>query len=148
MRQLCWAKIMASQRELISCDAEVSLRQVADIVGISNVSAYYILAALVGKGFVKLSNFKKNSSRGSNAYLLTLKGIWKKQLLILHFIERKCQELEDLRTEIGALEHDAELSIGEESASELKKVIKVRNISTLFCASRVNSFCENLGFLE
>ena len=80
---------MASQRELISCDAEVSFRQVADIVGISNLSAYYILAALVGKGFVKLSNFKKNSRRRSNAYLLTLKGIWGKSLLILHFIKCK-----------------------------------------------------------
>ena len=121
MRQLCWVKVIASQRELISCDAEVSSRQVADIVGISNVSAYYILAALVGKGFVKLSNFKKNSRRGSNAYLLTLKGIREKSLLILHFIKRKRQEFEGLRTKIEALEHDAELPIGEEITSELKK---------------------------
>ena len=84
---------------------------------------------------MKLRNFKKNSRRGSNAYLLTLRGISEKSLLILHFIKRKRQGFEDLRTEIEALEHDAELSIGEESASELKKVIKVRNISTLFCAS-------------
>ena len=112
---------MASQRELISCDAEVSLRQVADIVGISNVSAYYILAALVGKGFVKLSNFKKNSRRRSNAYLLTLKGVWEKSLFILHFIKCKRQELEDLSAEIEALEREAEFSIGEEPTLELKK---------------------------
>ena len=83
-------KVLASQRKqiqeeirlrvmrLISCDAEVSSRQVAEVVGISNGSAYYILAALVDKGFVKLSNFNKKSRRGSNAYLLTLKGIWEK----------------------------------------------------------------------
>jgi len=111
-------KVIAS---LISYDAELSSRQVADIVGISNGLAYYILAALVDKGFVKLSNFKKNSRRGSSAYLLTLKGIREKSLLILHFIKRKRQEFEDLCTEIEALEHDAELSIGEETTSELKK---------------------------
>ena len=70
---------------------------------------------------MKLRNFKKNSRRDSNAYLLTLKGIWEKSLLILHFIKRRRQEFEDLRTEIEVLEHDAELSIGEETTSELKK---------------------------
>ena len=93
---------------LISCDAEVSLRQVADIVGISNVSAYYILAALVGKGFVKLSNFKKNTRKGGYAYLLTPKGIREKSHLTLRFIKCKRQELEDLSAEIEALEHEAE----------------------------------------
>jgi len=79
----------------------------------------------VDKGFVKLRNFKKNSRRGSNAYLLTLRGISEKSLLILHFIKRKRQGFEDLRTEIEALEHDAELSIGEETTSELKKWLKL-----------------------
>ena len=77
------------------------------------------------KGFVKLRNFKKNSRRGSNAYLLTLRGILEKSLLILHFIKRKRQGFEDLRTEIEALEHDAELSIGEETTLELKKWLKL-----------------------
>ncbi|MDA0361798.1 MAG: MarR family EPS-associated transcriptional regulator [Proteobacteria bacterium] len=123
---------MASQRKekqeevrlrvmrLISCDADVSSRQVADAVGISNGSAYYILAALVDKGFVKLSNFKKNPHRGSYAYLLTPKGIREKSLLTLHFIKRKRQEFEDLRAEIEALEHEAEFSIGEEPTSAKK----------------------------
>ena len=123
---------MASQREekqeevrlrvmrLISSDAEVSSRQVADAVGISNGSAYYILAALVDKGFVKLSNFKKNPRKGSYAYILTPKGIREKSLLTVHFIKRKRQEFEDLRREIEALEHDAKFFIGEERISEEK----------------------------
>jgi len=99
----------------------VSLRQVADIVGISNGSAYYILVALVDKGFVKLSNFKENSRKGSYAYLLTLKGIREKSRLTLHFIKHKRQEFKNLRTEIEALEHEAEFSIGEETTLELKQ---------------------------
>ena len=126
-------KVIASQREekqeevrlrvmrLISCDSEVSSRQVADAVGVSNGSAYYILAALVDKGFVKLSNFKKNTRKGSYAYLLTPKGIREKSHLTLHFIKRKRQEFEDLRAEIEVLEHEAEFFIEEESTLELKK---------------------------
>jgi len=124
---------MASQREekqeeirlrvmrLISCDPEVSSRQVADAVGVSHGSAYYILAALVDKGFVKLSNFKKNPRKGSYAHLLTPKGIREKSLLTHHFIKRKRQEFEDLRAEIKALEGEAGFSIGEEINLELKK---------------------------
>ena len=124
---------MASQREekqeeirlrvmrLISCDPEVSSRQVADAVGVSHGSAYYILAALVDKGFVKLSNFKKNPRKGSYAHLLTPKGIREKSLLTHHFIKRKRQEFEDLRAEIKALEGEAGFYIGEEINLELKK---------------------------
>ena len=124
---------MASQREekqeeirlrvmrLISCDPEVSSRQVADAVGVSHGSAYYILSALVDKGFVKLSNFKKNPRKGSYAHLLTPKGIREKSLLTHHFIKRKRQEFEDLRAEIKALEGEAGFSIGEEINLELKK---------------------------
>ena len=123
---------MASKREekreeirlrvmrLISSNAEVSSRQVADAVGVSNGSAYYILVALVDKGFVKLSNFKKNPRKGSYAYILTPKGIREKSLLTVHFIKRKRQEFEDLRREIEALEHDAKFFIGEERTLEEK----------------------------
>jgi EPS-associated MarR family transcriptional regulator len=111
-------KVLASQREerqeevrlrvmrLISCDPEVSSRQVADAVGISNGSAYYILAVLVNKGFVKLSNVKENSCKGSYAHLLTPKGIREKSLLTHHFIKRKRQEFEDLRAEMKTLEDE------------------------------------------
>ena len=124
---------MASRREekreevrlrvmrLISCDAEVSSRQVADAVGISNGSAYYVLAALVDKGFVKLNNFKKNPRKGCYAHILTPKGIRKKSLLTHYFIKRKRQEFEDLRAEIETLENEAGFSVGKELTSELKK---------------------------
>lgn len=105
---------------LISFDSEVSSRQVADAVGVSHGSAYYILAALVDKGFVKLSNFKKNPRKGSYAHLLTPKGIREKSLLTQHFIKRKRQEFEELRAEIKTLEDEASISVGEEVTSKLK----------------------------
>ena len=85
----------------------MSTRQVADEVGISNGSAYYVLTALVEKGFVKLGNFKNNPRKGRYAYLLTPKGLREKSLLTHRFIKRKRQEFEELRVEIEALTEEA-----------------------------------------
>ena len=95
---------------LISKRPDLSSRQVADAVGISNGSAYYVLTALVEKGLVKLENFKKSSKKSHYAYLLTPKGIREKSILTHNFIERKRQEFKDLKNEIEALEEEAGIS--------------------------------------
>ena len=109
---------MASRREeqqesarlrvmrLLSDNPKISTRSVADAVGISNGAAYYVLRALVEKGFVKLESFSNNTRKGQYAYLLTPKGIREKSLLTHRFIKRKRTEFEDLRTEIKALEEE------------------------------------------
>ena len=56
---------------LISENPKMSTRQIADAVGISNGSAYYVLIALVEKGFVKRENFRKNQSIVQYVRLLT-----------------------------------------------------------------------------
>jgi EPS-associated MarR family transcriptional regulator len=109
-RQEQQAEIRLKVMRLISQNPEMSTRQVADEVGISNGSAYYMLTALVEKGFVKLSNFKKNPRKGQYAYLLTPKGIREKSLLTHSFIERKREEFEALEEEIRALEKEAGLA--------------------------------------
>ena len=96
---------------LISQNPEMSSRQVADEVGISNGSAYYVLTALVEKGFVKLGNFRKNLRKGQYAYLLTPKGIREKSLLTHSFIERKRDEFVLLQSEIKVLEEEAGLTV-------------------------------------
>ena len=73
---------------LIARYPEMTTRQVADAVNISNGSAYYVLTALVEKGFVKLENFKNNPRKRQYAYLLTPKGI-RESPLTHSFIERK-----------------------------------------------------------
>ena len=95
---------------LISQNPEMSTRQVADEVEISNGSAYYVLTALVEKGFVKPGNTKKNPRKGHYAYLLTPRGIREKSLLTHSFIERKREEFEVLKAEIRALEEEAGLA--------------------------------------
>ena len=115
---------MASRREekqsdtrlqvmrLLSENPEMSTRQIAEAVGISNGSAYYVLRALVDKGFVKLDNFKKSPRKRQYAYLLTPKGVLEKSKLTRGFIERKRQEYAALRAEIEALEKEEGLSSG------------------------------------
>ena len=114
---------MASRREdhqedvrlrvmrLIDQNAKMSSRQIADKVGIANGSAYYVLTALIKKGFVKLENFKNNQRKGQYVYLLTPKGMREKSLLTHSFIERKRQEFEVLRAEIKAIEEEAGLAV-------------------------------------
>ena len=107
---------------LISQNPEMSTRQVADEVGISNGSAYCVLTALVEKGFVKLGNFKKNPRKGQYAYLLTPKGIREKSLLTHSFIERKREEFEALKAEITDLEEKAGLDVkATQSSRDVKK---------------------------
>ena len=101
------AEIRLKVMRLISQSPEMTTRQVADEVGISNGSAYYVLTALVEKGFVKLWNFKKNPRKGQYAYLLTPKGIREKSLLTHSFIDRKREEFELLKKEIRVLEEEA-----------------------------------------
>ena len=91
---------------LIDENSKMSSRQIADKVGIANGSAYYVLTALVKKGFVKLENFKNSHRKSQYAYLLTPKGIREKSLLTHRFIGRKRQEFDALRAEIESLEEE------------------------------------------
>ena len=100
---------------LISENPELSTRQIAAEVGVSNGSAYYVLTALVQKGFVKLENFSQNPRKGQYAYLLTPRGIREKSLLTHRFIDRKKHEYERLRAEIEALEDEVGLVNAERS---------------------------------
>lgn len=108
-RDVQQAEIRLKIMRLIAKDPEMSTRKVAEKVGISNGAAYYVLTALIEKGFVKLGNFKKSPRKGQYAYLLTPRGIREKSLLTHSFIERKRQEFDDLRAEIRALEEEAGL---------------------------------------
>ena len=122
-----WGLLLASQREeqrcevrlrvlrLVQANLELSTRKIAEDVGISNGSAFYVLAALVEKGFLKLNNFKNSSSKGRYAYILTPKGVREKSLLTSRFIERKREKYKELRAEIEALEREAGVRVDDAS---------------------------------
>mgnify|MGYP000748197161 FL=1 len=90
--------------QIISNNPQMTSRELAKKVGISNGSAYYLLISLIDKGFVKLSNFKENSQKTKYSYILTPKGIREKSLITSKFLVRKKKEFEALRQEIDFLE--------------------------------------------
>jgi len=92
--------------QIISSNPQMTSRKLAQKVGISNGSAYYLLTSLIDKGFIKFANFKENQKKTKYIYLLTPKGIREKSLITSKFLERKKQEYELLKKEITELERD------------------------------------------
>ena len=90
--------------QIINENPQMTTRKIAQKVGISNGSAYYLLTSLINMGFVKLSNIKDSSQKVKYSYLLTPKGIREKSLITSKFLVRKKIEFEALRDEINSLE--------------------------------------------
>jgi EPS-associated MarR family transcriptional regulator len=99
-----YAKLRVLQ--IISNSPQMTSRELAQKVGISNGSAYYLLTSLIDMGFIKLSNFQKNTQKIKYSYLLTPKGIREKSIITSKFLVRKKQEYELLKKEITKLELD------------------------------------------
>tara|TARA_B110000027_G_C16122551_1_gene304246 strand:+ start:5305 stop:5637 length:333 start_codon:yes stop_codon:yes gene_type:complete len=75
-------------------------RELAEELGFSLGKLNYCLKALIGKGLVKIKNFKNNPKKLNYAYILTPRGIIKKTTLTINFMNRKIQEYEELKSEI------------------------------------------------
>ena len=86
-----------------------SQRQLANHLGFSLGKLNYCLKALKKKGFVKISNFKKNPNKINYAYILTPKGIAEKTSLTINFMKRKMLEYEELKSEISEVKKNDKL---------------------------------------
>ena len=91
---------------LIHRDGDISTRDLAERMQISNGAAYYVLNELINKGYVKAENFKNNPKKSGYLYLLTRDGLREKSRLTAQFIQRKRAEYHALRLEIEALESE------------------------------------------
>lgn len=88
---------------LLHENPELSQRDLANAVGISNGSAHYLLRSLVEKGLIKIGNFTAAQDKRRYAYILTPQGIAEKAAITKRFLERKIQEYDALKAEIEAL---------------------------------------------
>jgi EPS-associated MarR family transcriptional regulator len=79
----------------------INQRQLAQHAGISLGQVNYILKSLLGKGFVKMGNFRNSPRKIGYAYLLTPKGIQAKSRLAVRFITSKLEEYDSLRTRLA-----------------------------------------------
>ena len=99
---------------LLHENPELSQRDLAKAVGISNGSAHYLLTALVDKGLIKIGNFTAARDKRRYAYILTPKGVAEKAAITKRFLERKIQEYDALKAEIATLQDE----LGEDALSD------------------------------
>lgn len=108
---------------LLHENPELSQRDLARAVGISNGSAHYLLAALVDKGLIKIGNFTAAQDKRRYAYVLTRQGISERARLTRRFMLRKMAEYEALKAEIEAVRAD----LSEEDLVEIRARLKAGN---------------------
>ena len=93
--------------KLLESNPDTNQRELAKSLGISLGKANYCLKAITEKGWVKVSNFKKNPNKKSYAYLLTPKGIEEKAKVTLRFLNFKQDEYNSLQIELDELREEA-----------------------------------------
>lgn len=95
---------------LLAEEPQISQRDLACRLGISVGKANYCLSALVEKGLVKISNFRKANNKLAYVYLLTPAGIEAKAQTTVSFLRRKMTEYGALQEEIKALRQEVLLA--------------------------------------
>src|SRR5665213_2442728 len=93
---------------LLEANPELSQRDVARQLGISLGKVNYCVQALIGKGWIKATNFKNSHNKAAYMYLLTPHGLEEKARLAVRFLVLKMSEYEKLRVEIDEIRREAE----------------------------------------
>lgn len=91
----------------LEANPQTSRRELADSMGMSLGKANYCLKALVGKGLVKVRNFRNSQNKLAYSYLLTPKETAAKAALTVRFLKCKVSEYEALQCEIEELKGEA-----------------------------------------
>ena len=88
----------------LESEPRLNQRGLAARLGLSLGKANYCLRALVDKGLIKISNFRRSDNKLAYKYLLTPSGLQEKARLTISFLRRKQQEYEQLQVEIAQLQ--------------------------------------------
>jgi len=93
--------------KLLELNPEINQRELAAELGISLGKANYCLKAIIERGWVKVSNFRKNPNKKAYTYYLTAKGIEEKAKVTLQFLQNKQIEYETIQLELEELRKEA-----------------------------------------
>jgi EPS-associated MarR family transcriptional regulator len=96
---------------LLDASPQLTQRDIAREMGVSLGKANYCLRALIGKGFVKVQNFRNSTNKRAYLYLLTPDGVTAKANLARHFLARKREEYDALRLEVERLQRETENAV-------------------------------------
>ena len=92
--------------KILKDNPEITQRQLSRKLGLSLGKTNYLIHALMGKGWVKLNNFKRSNNKLGYLYIITPKGIDEKAMLAKSFLERKSAEYIKLKKEIEILKSE------------------------------------------
>ena len=92
--------------KILKDNPEMTQRQLSKELGLSLGKTNYLIHALMGKGWVKLDNFRRSNNKLGYLYLITPKGIEEKSILAKNFLERKSAEYIKLKEEIEILKSE------------------------------------------
>ena len=91
---------------ILKDNPKMTQRQMAQELGLSLGKTNYVVRALIDKGWVKLSNFKRSDNKLGYIYLLTPEGLSEKTMLAQNFLNRKSEEYNRLKKEIEILKKE------------------------------------------
>ena len=89
---------------MVEANPTITQRELSVALGVSLGRVNYGLRALIDKGLIKVSNFKRSETKLAYAYLLTPSGVTEKSALTKAFLARKMEEFDALKKEIEALQ--------------------------------------------
>ena len=92
--------------KILKDNPEMTQRQLSKELGLSLGKTNYVLHALMDKGLMKLSNFKRSDNKVGYLYLLTPEGIEEKSILAQNFLQKKSNQYTRLKKEIEILENE------------------------------------------
>ena len=92
--------------KILKDNPKTTQRQLSKELGLSLGKTNYVIRALVDKGWVKLSNFKRSDNKLGYIYLLTPEGLSEKAILAQNFLKRKSEEYNRLKKEIEILKNE------------------------------------------
>jgi EPS-associated MarR family transcriptional regulator len=85
---------------------EMTQRELSSRLGISLGKVNFLIKALIDKGFIKLTNFKKANNKYAYLYVLTPHGMEEKAVITYRFLKRKMKEYDALEHEIRMLKQE------------------------------------------
>ena len=92
--------------KILKDNPEMTQRQLSRELGLSLGKTNYLIQALMSKGWLKLSNFRRSNNKLGYLYLITPEGLEKKSILAKNFLERKSLQYNKLKKEIEILENE------------------------------------------
>ena len=92
--------------KILKDNPAMTQRQLSKELGLSLGKTNYVLHALMDKGLMKLSNFKRSDNKVGYLYLLTPEGVEEKSILAKNFLERKSDQYNRLKKEIETLKSE------------------------------------------